>query len=209
MMVWSLVRLSASFVMQLCRRSWKRILRPARVKAARQADLHDLMGRDGSIRSLSGFLRSSPAASQAGNTYSSGFDSGNRPVHFRRAVYGSGLKGISCPLLPSVLVLPTISSFLRKSIWFYRRVRISFLRSAVFSARVTTENSNGLDSQALRSFFYSSWVRALPVPSDSRSNFTSPCRLAHSLCRFRIWRSTLSSLFSVRAEVFSAFRFAW
>lgn len=68
MMVWSHVGLSASLVMQVCRRSWNRILRPARVKAARHADRQDLIGLEGSILSLPGFSRSIPAASQAGNT---------------------------------------------------------------------------------------------------------------------------------------------
>jgi AAA domain-containing protein len=52
--VCSLAWPSASLVMQVCRRSWNRILNPASFSARRHADRHDLTGRLGSIRSASG-----------------------------------------------------------------------------------------------------------------------------------------------------------
>jgi hypothetical protein len=41
---------SANVVMQVCRRSWNRICWRARLRAARHAGRHDLIGRDGSIQ---------------------------------------------------------------------------------------------------------------------------------------------------------------
>ena len=68
MMVCSLACPSAMLVMHVWRRSWKRICRPARLRAARHAERHEVIGRDGSILSLSGFFLSIPAASHAGKT---------------------------------------------------------------------------------------------------------------------------------------------
>ena len=42
--------------------------KPARLSAARQAERHEVIGLDGSIRSMSGFFRSIPATSHAGKT---------------------------------------------------------------------------------------------------------------------------------------------
>jgi hypothetical protein len=72
-----------------------------------------------------------------------------------------------------VLDLPTVTVRFSKSIWLQRRVRISFFRSAVFRASVTTALSSAFEPQALSSFFSSSRVRALPTLLCSRSNFTS------------------------------------
>ena len=76
---------SANLVIQVCRRSWKRICSPALFSPARHAERQDLIGREGSILSLSGCSRSIPAASHAGKTSSSTFDSTKRPAHLIRA----------------------------------------------------------------------------------------------------------------------------
>ena len=116
MMVCSLAWPSASLVMQVWRRSWKRTCKPARFKAARHAVRQDLMGREASILSAVGCARSMPAASQAGKTKSSALDSGNRPAHLIRAPYAGGFNGISRPVPPSVLLLPTVRVRLKRSI---------------------------------------------------------------------------------------------